>query len=75
MHGRKRDLVTRAVWPVMRDGEEKEKRSALTRLSTHLTGTTGDQLNSVAKATGVSKAYLYSQPDQRERIEAFRHSK
>ena len=28
--------------------------------------------NSVAKAAGVSKAYLYSQPDQRERIEALR---
>ncbi len=28
--------------------------------------------NSVAKAAGVSKAYLYSQSDQRERIEALR---
>ena len=28
--------------------------------------------NSVAKEAGVSKAYLYSQPDQRERIEALR---
>jgi hypothetical protein len=28
--------------------------------------------NSVAKAAGVSKAYLYSQPDQRERIDALR---
>ncbi len=28
--------------------------------------------NSVAKAAGVSKAYLYSQPDLRERIEALR---
>ncbi len=28
--------------------------------------------NTVAKAAGVSKAYLYSQPDLRERIEALR---
>jgi Family of unknown function (DUF6262) len=29
--------------------------------------------NTVARAAGVSKAYLYSQPDLRERIEALRH--
>ncbi len=28
--------------------------------------------NTVAKSAGVSKAYLYSQPDLRERIEALR---
>lgn len=52
-------------------GEEKQKRvdEALTRL---LREQQTINFNSVAKAAGVSKAYLYNQPVLRERVEALR---
>jgi hypothetical protein len=51
--------------------EEKRKRveETITRLLQEQLAIT---LNSVARAGGVSKAYLYSQSDLRERIEALR---
>ncbi len=51
--------------------EEKQKRvdEAITRL---LHEQQAINFNSVAKAAGVSKAYLYSQPFLRERVEALR---
>ncbi len=51
--------------------EEKQKRvdEAITRL---LREQQAINFNSVAKAAGVSKAYLYSQPLLRERVEALR---
>jgi hypothetical protein len=51
--------------------EDKQKRvdEAITRL---LQEQQAINFNSVAKAAAVSKAYLYSQPLLRERIEAFR---
>ena len=52
-------------------GEEKRKRvdEALARL---LREQQAINFNSVANAAGVSKAYLYSQPLLRERVEALR---
>jgi Family of unknown function (DUF6262) len=51
--------------------EEKQKRvdEAITRL---LQEQQAINFNSVAKAAGVSKAYLYSQPRLRGRVEALR---
>src|SRR6266702_723792 len=51
--------------------EEKRKRveEAIDRL---LREPQAINFNSVAQAAGVSKAYLYSQPEMRERIEALR---
>ncbi len=51
--------------------EEKRQRvdEAITRL---LREHKAINFNTVAKATGVSKAYLYSQPQFRERIEVLR---
>src|SRR5437588_2943626 len=51
--------------------EEKRKRvgEAIEKL---LREQQAINFNSVAQAAGVSKAYLYSQPDLRERIEALR---
>lgn len=51
--------------------EEKRERvgEAITRLSRMQQAI---NFNSVAKAAGVSKTYLYSQPDLRERIETLR---
>jgi Family of unknown function (DUF6262) len=51
--------------------EEKHKRvdEAINKL---LREQQAINFNSVAQAAGVSKAYLYSQPDLRERIEALR---
>jgi AcrR family transcriptional regulator len=51
--------------------EEKRKRveESITRLLREQQAIT---FNAVAKAAGVSKAYLYSQSDLRERIEALR---
>lgn len=52
---------------------KEEKRDMVNKTITNLLRERrAINFNSVAKAAGVSKTYLYSQPDIRERIEALR---
>jgi hypothetical protein len=52
--------------------KEHKRKSVEDAITTLLREQMPINFNTVAKATYVSKAYLYSQPDLRERIEALR---
>lgn len=52
--------------------KEQKRKGVEDALATLLREQKPVNFNTVGKAAGVSKAYLYSQPDLRERIEALR---